>query len=91
MHPLPVPSNTSCILTFRLDYSAEGVDALNKKVVNECGGFTSTASMQGNQLTIHIIKEYSHHFEPAANWPKMLAFIDAAADFTNAKLLLKKN
>ena len=72
-------------------YSAEGVDALNKKVVNECGGFTSTASLQGNQLTIHIIKEYTHHFEPAANWPKLLAFMDAAADFTNSKLLLKKN
>ncbi len=71
-------------------FGVEGVDALNKKVVNECGSFISTASIQGNQLTIHIQKDYAHNFEPAGNWPKMLEFIDAAADFNNAKILLKK-
>ena len=49
-----------------------------------------SAAIQGNQLIINIQKEYSHNFEPAANWSKMLLFIDAAADFTNTKLLFKK-
>jgi hypothetical protein len=71
-------------------FGVEGLEALNKKIVNECGSFSSSTSRQGNQVTIHIQKEYTHNFEPAANWPKMLEFIDAAADFNNAKLLLKK-
>jgi hypothetical protein len=71
-------------------FGVEGLEALNKKIANECGSFSSTASLQGNQLKIQIQKEYTHNFEPAANWPKMLEFIDAAADFNNAKILLKK-
>lgn len=71
-------------------FSVEGTEALNKKVENECGSFISTASIQGNLLTLNVKKEYSHNYEPAANWAKMLAYMDAAADFNNAKLLLKK-
>ena len=71
-------------------YSPEGVEALNKKIENECGKFISAAAIQGNQIIINVKKEYSNNFEPAANWSKMLLFIDAAADFTNTKLLFKK-
>jgi len=71
-------------------FSVEGVDALNKKVGNECGSFTSTASIQGNQLIVSVKKEYTNNFEPAANWPKLMLFIDAASDFNSAKVLLKK-
>jgi hypothetical protein len=71
-------------------YSVEGAEALNKKIENECGGFVSTATVQGNQLLVHVKKEYSNNFEPAANWPKILSFIDASGDFNNAKVLLKK-
>ncbi len=71
-------------------YSVEGVEALNKSVENDCGSFKSTATVQGDKLTVTTVKEYTHAFEPAANWAKMLVFIDAAADFGTAKLLLKK-
>jgi hypothetical protein len=71
-------------------FSVEGVDALNKKVSNDCGSFVAAASVQGNQLIVHVQKEYAHHFEPASNWPKLLEFIDAASDFNNMKVLLKK-
>ncbi len=71
-------------------YSVEGIDALNKKTENECGRFVSAATMKGDQLILNIQKEYSHNFEPAANWSKMIEFINAASDFGSAKLLLKK-
>jgi hypothetical protein len=71
-------------------FSIEGVDALNKNVANECGSFTSTASLQGNQLIVHVQKEYNHNFEPVSNWPRLLEFIDASSDFSNKKILLKK-
>ena len=71
-------------------YSVEGLDALNKKVENETGKFVSTASMEGNTIHIKTYKEYAHNYEPTENWNKLLAFIDAANDFTNQKVLLKK-
>jgi hypothetical protein len=71
-------------------YSVEGIDALNKKTENETGYFVSNASLQENHLIVNIKKEYSNNFESAANWTKMLAFIDVASDFNNTKLLLKK-
>jgi len=71
-------------------YSAEGVAALNKKVENETGFFIVEAGVSGKVVTIKIKKHYLNNFEPAKNWDKLLAFIDAANDWLNSKLLLKK-
>lgn len=77
-------------VTIPAGYSVEGVDALNKNIENECGLFTCKATVRGDQLLVAVKKEYAHNFEPVANWGKMLAFIDAATDFGNAKVLLKR-
>ena len=71
-------------------YKAEGVEALNKKVVNETGFFTTEATLTSETVNIRVKKHYLHCYEPAANWNKMVEFLDAAGDWTNAKLLLKK-
>jgi hypothetical protein len=71
-------------------YTVEGVEGLNKKVENETGYFITTATTDGKTVTIKMKKSYDRAFEPSANWDKLLAFIDAANDWTNAKLLLKK-
>lgn len=71
-------------------YSAEGIENLQTNIVNECGKFVTTAMNKENKLIIHVSKEYSHNFEPAANWPQLLAILDAAYNFSNAKFLLKK-
>jgi hypothetical protein len=71
-------------------YSAEGVAALNKNVENECGLFTCDAAIVGNTVTIKVRKAYKKALEPSANWDKMLAFIDAANEWSSAKILLKK-
>ena len=72
-------------------YSVEGLDALKTAVENETGYFKTDASVNGQVITITIKKSYLHSFEPAANWEKMLAFIDASNEFTNAKILFRKN
>jgi hypothetical protein len=72
-------------------YSVTGLEKLNKKVVNETGGFTSTAAVEGNKLIIKTIKEYNNYYEPNSNWQKMISFLDAAYQFTQEKVLLKKN
>lgn len=71
-------------------YTAEGIEKLNKSVKNECGGFESTAKIEGTDLLITFSKYYTNNFEPAANWSKILAFVDAGFAFTKEKILLKK-
>ena len=72
-------------------YSAEGVEALNKKVENETGFFTVDAASTGKMISLKIKKQYLHGYEPVGNWDKLLQFIDASNDWLNAKILLKKN
>ena len=77
-------------LTIPDGYTAEGVPALNKKVENETGYFTAEASTSGKLITIKIKKHYLHNYEPANNWDKLIAFMDASNDWVNAKILFKK-
>jgi hypothetical protein len=71
-------------------YTIEGAEKLNKSVKNECGGFESTAKVEGNKLLITYYKYYSNLVEPASNWSKIMAFVDAGFAFTKEKVLLKK-
>ena len=71
-------------------YSAEGIAALNKNVTNSTGFFSAEATATDKLVTIKIKKHYLHNFEPASNWDKIIAFTDAAGDWVNSKLLLKK-
>ncbi|VXB58532.1 conserved hypothetical protein [Flavobacterium sp. 9AF] len=72
-------------------YSVTGLEKLNKTIQNETGSFISTAIVDGTTLKLEATKKYNHDFEPAANWQKMIAFLDAAYQLTQEKILLKKN
>lgn len=88
----PFPRSFEYDFSFQIPpgYSVEGVKELNRRVENETGYFIAEATTDGKMVTIKVRKSYNHAFEPASNWNKMLAFIDAANEWTNAKLLLKK-
>ncbi|MFD2919955.1 hypothetical protein ACFS6H_09570 [Terrimonas rubra] len=77
-------------LEIPIGYTVEGVQELNKNVSNETGLFIVEATTANNIITIKVKKHYTHNFEPAANFTKMLSFLDAADEWTNAKLLFKK-
>ncbi|MEC4005254.1 DUF3857 domain-containing protein [Flavobacterium sp. SUN052] len=72
-------------------FTVAGLDKLNKKVENETGGFVSSATVSGNKLVIKTTKYYKNYYEPNSNWNKMIQFLDAAYQFTQEKVLLKKN
>ena len=72
-------------------YTIAGLDKLNKKIENETGGFVSSASVSGNKLVIKTNKYYKNYYEPNSNWNKMIMFLDAAYQFTQEKVLLKKS
>jgi hypothetical protein len=71
-------------------YEAKGLEKFNKNIENETGGFVCSATLEGNAIILKAKKYYSKNYEPAANWPKMVAFIDAAYQITQEKILLKK-
>jgi hypothetical protein len=71
-------------------YTAEGVEALNVKVENETGTFATQATNTDKLVTIKVKKHYSHSYENAAEFEKMLLFIDASNTWVNSKLLLKR-
>jgi hypothetical protein len=71
-------------------YTISGLDKLNKTLENETGSFTSKAEIKDNKLIIVSVKKYFNSYEPNANWKKMIAFLDAAYQFTQEKVLLKK-
>lgn len=89
---MPYPRTFEFSISFIVPdgYTVEGIDKLNMKVENECGGFVSTAVLTGKQLNIEAKKYYINSFEPAANWPKIYGFLDAATEFYKTKILLKK-
>jgi hypothetical protein len=81
---------TDIIIQIPDGYTAEGITNLNKKVENETGYFIVEASTDGKTVNIKIRKSYNKAFEPASNWEKLLSFIDAANEWSNAKILFKK-
>ncbi|WP_410006323.1 hypothetical protein [Aequorivita nionensis] len=86
----PRSFNYQIIVNIPDGYSVSGHENLTSNIENETGGFTSKASIEGNKLVVDIQKFYKHNYEPNSNWQKMVAFLEAASQFTQSKILLKK-
>ncbi len=71
-------------------YTIVGIDKLNTSIDNETGGFSSEAKIKENKLVIKTVKHYKNNYEPNQNWKKMLDFLEAAYQFSQEKILLKK-
>jgi len=88
--PFPRTIDNEIIFEIPSGYTVSGIEKLNKKVTSEAGGFTSTASLSGNKLVIKTSKTYTNYYEPNSNWDKISKFLDAAYQFSQEKILLKK-
>jgi len=86
----PRSFNYQIILNIPDGYTVAGLDKLNKSVDNSTGAFISEAKIEDNKLIISTSKQYKNNFEPNSNWSLMIAFLDEAFQFTNEKILLKK-
>lgn len=71
-------------------YVVEGADKLARNVDNEWGSFIVTTSSKDGKLIIQVKKIYKNAIVPAAKWPMLLQMIDAAEEFQQQKVLLKK-
>ena len=86
----PRSYNYTIRLTIPKGYSVSGLDKLTKNVDNATGAFISSAQIEGDVLVVSTSKQYKHNYEPNSNWSAMIAFLDEANQFTNEKILLKK-
>jgi hypothetical protein len=71
-------------------YVVQGLEKLNQRVENKFGGFTSTAKQANGKVTIETNKHFDVDYVSAANWPEIVNFLNAAQNFSEQKLLLKK-
>jgi hypothetical protein len=84
-------------LTWDINYSipagftVKGLAGLNQAVENETGAFVTKATIEGNVLKLNIKKVYKQTKIKKEDFSKMLEFLDAAYNFSQRKILLKKN
>lgn len=79
------------VMTVPEGYSVKGLESLNNNIDNTCGSFISGASVEGNKIILDVKKIYKKvHFE-ATQWNEMLAVLDAAYNYSQSKIILKKN
>ncbi|MBL6448436.1 hypothetical protein JMN32_19135 [Fulvivirga sp. 29W222] len=71
-------------------YEVQGLEKLENNVENATGGFTSAAKIDGDKLIIESKKYYSSNFNKKEDWPLMVEFLDAAYNFTQQQILLRK-
>ncbi len=77
--------------TIPAGYAVKGLADLNQSIDNEVGSFTTKATIEGMVLKLNIKKVYKQTKTKKEDFNKMLAFIDAAYNFSQRRILLKKN
>ena len=70
---------------------AEGIDALNFSVDNEAAAFISSVTQEGNIIKINTEKIYKQEFLEKTKWPQLVEMLEAAFQFTQQKVVLKKS
>ena len=71
-------------------YTVYGLEDLQQNIDNATGSFVSTATIQNGTLMINTTKTYKQARISKDNWPDMLKWIDAAYNFGQKKILLRK-
>ncbi|ATL46233.1 hypothetical protein COR50_03085 [Chitinophaga caeni] len=72
-------------------YQLEGVDKLNGSVDKGAAAFTTSAKIENGKLYLKVQKIYKNVFDRSSTWGEYLSVLDAANDFQNQKLLLRKS
>ncbi|EDM43415.1 hypothetical protein SCB49_00160 [unidentified eubacterium SCB49] len=72
-------------------FTVVGLDKLEKNVSNETGSFISTAKVENGTLTYTTKKVYAKRKYTASEWQLMLPWLNAAYEFSQEKVMLKKS
>lgn len=72
-------------------YTVAGLDGLNKSIRNEAGSFESIATVTGTNLNLSVKKVYNTKYLELSKWPLLMQMLDAAFNFSQGKVVLKKS
>ncbi len=86
------PESIRNIINFSIPagYKLVGIQSLNVNIDNSVGTFAVQANVEGNTLNILVKKHYKQTTVKKEDWPKLLEMLDAAYNFSQKKILLKK-
>jgi hypothetical protein len=76
--------------TIHEGYQVVGLQRLNQSVDNEVAAFAVQASVEGNTLTLLTRKHYKQIRVKKEQWPLLVQMLDAAFQFSQKKILLRK-
>ena len=86
------PKSIRNIINFTIPagYKLVGIQNLNINIDNSVGTFAVQATVEGATLNILVKKHYKQTTVKKEDWPKLLEMLDAAYNFSQKKVLLKK-
>ena len=86
------PKSIRNIINFTIPagYKVVGIQNLNINVDNAVGTFAVQATVENNTLNILVKKHYKQTTVKKEDWPRLLEMLDAAYNFSQKKVLLKK-
>lgn len=87
------PRSLRNIINFTIPagYKVVGLQSLNMNIDNEVGTFAVQASIENDVLNILVKKVYKQTTVKKENWAKLVEMLDAAFNFSQKKILLKKS
>ncbi|WP_415374980.1 hypothetical protein [Patiriisocius sp. Uisw_017] len=77
-------------ITIPQGYTVVGLEKLNKNVSNETGSFVSAAIIENGVLKYTTKKTYAKRKYAAQEWKQMLPWLQAAYNFSQEKVMFKK-
>lgn len=86
------PRSIRNIINFTIPdgYKVVGIQNLNMTIDNAAGTFAVQASVENNTLSILVKKIYKSMNVKKEDWPQLVSMLDAAFNFSQKKILLKK-
>lgn len=71
-------------------YTIEDLSELNNSLDNDMMSFKTESKLSGNKLTVKTTKVYKKITAPKADWQKIIDVFNAAYNFSQKKIVLKK-
>ncbi|MDB5251594.1 MAG: hypothetical protein JWP27_763, partial [Flaviaesturariibacter sp.] len=80
----------SISFTIPAGYTVQGLEKLNQRVANEAASFTAAVAVQGTELVLTVKKVYNTKYLEVSKWPLLVQVLDAAFNWSQSKVVLKK-
>jgi hypothetical protein len=71
-------------------YTVKGIDGLSQHIANDYAAFNSAAKVENNNLIIEVSKTYKAKYFDLQQWPKLMEVLEAAYNFSQSRVVLKK-